>query len=120
MAQAKGGGTKPDPLMSEPEAAASIGVKPRQLRDARYRGEVTFVKVAGHAMYRAGWLEAWIRRNTHHAKPRDRASSRLSEGVTGAPFMSSATGTASEPESVQRAKRNMKKLRQSLKSGGRT
>ena len=64
-----------EPLMLEEPAAKSIGIKPRRLRDARYRGEVTHVIMAGHAMYRAGHLEDWIRRNTCPERRRTSAHS---------------------------------------------
>lgn len=46
----------------EPEAAALLGLKPHQLRDARRRGEVIATKAAGRIAYEKSELVAYLRR----------------------------------------------------------
>jgi len=47
---------------SEPEAAATLGVKPHVLRDARLRGEVQSTKVGGRIAYERAELLAYLQR----------------------------------------------------------
>lgn len=46
----------------EPEAAALLGLKPHQLRDARRRGELTATKAAGRIAYEKAELVDYHRR----------------------------------------------------------
>lgn len=62
------GGRKPEPLISEPEAAARFGVEPHVLRDARKRGEVEYHKVGKFVRYDPGQLAAWKERTRRRSK----------------------------------------------------
>lgn len=52
---------------TEPEAAAKLGIKSHQLRDARLRGEIVATKCGGRHGYERTELLAYLERNREAA-----------------------------------------------------
>ena len=45
---------------TEPEAAAALGIRPHQLRDARLRGEIRSTRLGGRIGYTTTALQAYL------------------------------------------------------------
>jgi hypothetical protein len=112
-----------EPLLTEVEAARRLGIDWKWLRSERYKGRITFKRVAGHVMYRTADIVAWQKRGTacQEEDPAAAPSSSASSNQGGRSRSTTSSGaTETRQSDVQRARASFKRLKGSSRAGSKT
>jgi hypothetical protein len=111
-----------EPLISELEAARLLGIDWKWLRAERYKGRISYKRVAGHVMYRPDDIVAWQKRGTpcreEDPAPGQNLSGSSSQG--GLRRSTTSSGAKGPQSDVQQARATFKRLKSSSRDGSKT